>query len=185
MSNTAGHLPELWTPFDVSHLSALKTKPAFIYKYDDLLNSQLVSVLGIATVWVHAVIYFRKQASLIDPSWFTATFLGIYHHLMSYKTHLSRRRGWQHWFVLRPACQLDCRCLHLWPECQQTGVSMSLVQTRLHLSKERDFLNTWRMWCEGSMKDGCGWGVQPASSYWKVAGLVPLVCILKCPWARY
>ena len=35
-----------------------------------------------------------------------------------------------------------------------------------------------------------GWGVrlhgvEPASCYQKVAGSIPLVCILKCPWARY
>ena len=27
--------------------------------------------------------------------------------------------------------------------------------------------------------------VEPASCYWKVAGLIPLVCMSKCPWARY
>ena len=27
--------------------------------------------------------------------------------------------------------------------------------------------------------------VEPASCFWKVAGLIPLVCILKCPWASY
>ena len=32
---------------------------------------------------------------------------------------------------------------------------------------------------------GCGSGVEPPSCYWKVAGSVPLVCMLKCPWARY
>ena len=28
-------------------------------------------------------------------------------------------------------------------------------------------------------------GVEPVSWYQKVAGSVPLVCMLKCPWARY
>ena len=28
-------------------------------------------------------------------------------------------------------------------------------------------------------------GVKPASCYWKVTGLIPLVCMSKCPWARY
>ena len=33
-----------------------------------------------------------------------------------------------------------------------------------------------------------GWaqGVEPASCYWQVAGLIPLVCMsVKCPWTRY
>ena len=30
----------------------------------------------------------------------------------------------------------------------------------------------------------CGSGTELASWYWKVAGLIPLVCMSKCPWAR-
>ena len=32
---------------------------------------------------------------------------------------------------------------------------------------------------------GCGAGVEPVSCYWKAAGLIPLVCMSKCPWARH
>ena len=32
---------------------------------------------------------------------------------------------------------------------------------------------------------GCGSGVEPVSCYQKVAGLIPLICMLKCPWARH
>ena len=32
---------------------------------------------------------------------------------------------------------------------------------------------------------GCGSVVGPASCYQKVAGSAPLVCVSKCPWARY
>ena len=28
-------------------------------------------------------------------------------------------------------------------------------------------------------------GVEPASCYWKVTGSIPLVCMSKCPWAKY
>ena len=28
-------------------------------------------------------------------------------------------------------------------------------------------------------------GVEPASCYWKVAGLITLICMSRCPWARY
>ena len=39
---------------------------------------------------------------------------------------------------------------------------------------------------EGEAADGrCGSGVEPVSCYWKVAGLISLVCMSKCPWARY
>ena len=31
----------------------------------------------------------------------------------------------------------------------------------------------------------CGSGLEPASCYQKVAGLISLVCMSKCPWARY
>ena len=31
----------------------------------------------------------------------------------------------------------------------------------------------------------CGSGVETASCYRKVAGLIPVVCMSKCPWARY
>ena len=31
----------------------------------------------------------------------------------------------------------------------------------------------------------CGSGVEPTSCYLKVAGLIPLVCMSKCPWARW
>ena len=32
---------------------------------------------------------------------------------------------------------------------------------------------------------GCGSRVEPASCYLKAAGLIPLVCISKCPWERH
>ena len=32
---------------------------------------------------------------------------------------------------------------------------------------------------------GCGSEIEPASSYRKVAGPIPLICMSKCPWARY
>ena len=33
--------------------------------------------------------------------------------------------------------------------------------------------------------NSCGSGVEPASSYLKVAGSIPLIRMSKCPWARY
>lgn len=44
-----------------------KDNPAFECKYDDLLKLRLVSVLGMRQ-FEYTVIYFRKQASFIDPS---------------------------------------------------------------------------------------------------------------------
>ena len=35
------------------------------------------------------------------------------------------------------------------------------------------------------LRDVCGSGVEPAPCYRKVAGLIPLVCMSKGPWARY
>ena len=32
---------------------------------------------------------------------------------------------------------------------------------------------------------GCGSGVEPVSCYWKLAGLIRMVCMSKCPLARY
>ena len=50
---------------------------------------------------------------------------------------------------------------------------------QLFLSQYPDNCNT--SLCVG----GCGSGVEAVSCYQKVAGLIPLVCMLKCPWARY
>ena len=41
----------------------------------------------------------------------------------------------------------------------------------------------WEGFCFVSC--GRGSGVEPASCYWTVTGLIPLVCISKCPWAGY
>ena len=35
------------------------------------------------------------------------------------------------------------------------------------------------------LKGGCVSRVEPVSCYWKVAGLIPLVCSLKCPRAKF
>ena len=32
---------------------------------------------------------------------------------------------------------------------------------------------------------GCGSGLEPASCYLKVTGLITLICISKCGWVRY
>ena len=41
-------------------------------------------------------------------------------------------------------------------------------------------------WSDKSLQVGsCGSGVEPVSYYWEVAGLIPPVCMSKCPWARY
>ena len=34
-------------------------------------------------------------------------------------------------------------------------------------------------------KGGCGSGVEPASCDREVAGSIPLVCVSRCPWAKY
>lgn len=60
--------PLMLQPFECT-----EANPAFQCKCDDLLKLRLVSVLG-TWQFEHAVIYFRKQASFIDPSWFMATF---------------------------------------------------------------------------------------------------------------
>ena len=38
---------------------------------------------------------------------------------------------------------------------------------------------------DNTVKAGCGSGMKPASCYRKVASLIPLVCMSKCPWIRY
>ena len=42
-------------------------------------------------------------------------------------------------------------------------------------------LNSWYRYILGS----CGSGVEPASYYLKVGGLIPLACMSKCPWIRH
>ena len=42
-----------------------------------------------------------------------------------------------------------------------------------------------RIYTQDKDQGGCVSGVEPASRYRRVAGLIPLVCMWKCPWARY
>ena len=64
---------------------------------------------------------------------------------------------WKHWEIQNQANNFSCIFFHVWK------ISPEMF----------------------SSEGGCGSGVEPASCYQKVTGSTPLVCMLKCPWARY
>ena len=85
--------------------------------------------------------------------------------------------------------KLDIRkCMESKPSPHHQNLLLDLLYRTQNHHIPDDFFHDWSAKAEAQLvlkyiSGGCGSGVLPVSCYWKVTGLIPLVC--KCLWARY